>query len=232
MYQKWFVWTWQVEPARWDADIRCLNNLQTRLGPLGDNNRQVRAQVGSLVLCDPGNPVTIADLLAAIGCGRFSEAPFHSGRWCEVFGWPSRATQPGESDFYNIVEQIALNYLDGAAEQDTSLRYPQAAGFTRRVYDWLPPIAQLGAVQRLSLDPADLEPGCSPRDEIVRVYAYLGEEHPPTKEWLAACLWKSLAGAGNPAGLVIQHELAARALECGVSTRAWLDRQLHSQAST
>lgn len=41
------------------------------------------------------------------------------------------------------------------------------------------------------LDLGHLDLGFNPKNEILRVFAYLGEKN-PTKEWLAACLWFSL----------------------------------------
>jgi hypothetical protein len=71
--QTWSVWTWQSDPSGWDDEIRQINAMQERLAILDDETRQIRAHIGSLVLCEAGIPVTIDDLLAAIGRGRFLE---------------------------------------------------------------------------------------------------------------------------------------------------------------
>ena len=47
-------------------------------------------------------------------------------------------------------------------------------------------------MQFLLLDLGHIDLGFDPKNEILRVYAYLGDEHTPTKEWLAACLWFNL----------------------------------------
>ena len=44
-------------------------------------------------------------------------------------------------------------------------------------------------LQFLLLDLGHIDLGFDPRNNIVRIYACLGEERTPVKEWLAACLW-------------------------------------------
>jgi hypothetical protein len=78
-------------------------------------------------------------------------------------------------------------------------------------------------MQFLLLDLGHLDLGFDPKNEIGRVYAYLGEERTPVKEWLAACLWHNLAGGGNPRGRIIQEGLAESALKSGISAREWMD---------
>jgi hypothetical protein len=77
--------------------------------------------------------------------------------------------------------------------------------------------------QFLLLDLGYIDLGFDPRNEIVRVYAYLGEEKTPVREWLAACLWHNLSGGGNSLGWIIQKELNEKANSLGVSTREWMD---------
>jgi len=66
------------------------------------------------------------------------------------------------------------------------------------------------------------------KNEILRVYAYLGEKRTPVKEWLAACLWHNLTycpiDTGNPGGLVRHKNLLERAAQAGISPREWMDR--------
>ena len=78
-------------------------------------------------------------------------------------------------------------------------------------------------MQFLLLDLGHVDVGFDPKNEILRVYAYLGEEKTPVKEWLAACLWHNLAGGSNPRGLVIHESLLERAREAGISVREWMD---------
>jgi hypothetical protein len=82
------------------------------------------------------------------------------------------------------------------------------------------------SMQFLLMDLAYADLGCDPKNEILRVYAHLGEQRTAVKEWLAACLWKSLSEVGNPAGLVVQKQINDRAGEWGVSAREWMDAQL------
>jgi len=83
-------------------------------------------------------------------------------------------------------------------------------------------------MQFLLLDLGHIDLGFDPKNEILRVYAYLGGERTPVKEWLAACLWHnlmySLMDANNPAGLVRHKNLLERAAQAGISPREWMDR--------
>ena len=65
--------------------------------------------------------------------------------------------------------------------------------------------------------------------EILRVYAYLGEEGTPVQRWLAACLWFNLA-LMPPASLYKwgrrHKELVTVASAEGISVREWMDSNL------
>ena len=370
--EKWSVWTWHSDPTAWDEEIRFINGMQERLGPLDDHTRQMRAHIGSLVLCEPGIPVTVDELLGAMGRGRFLEAPLHDGCWCGCMWWEGRGTQHGQRNAMAVIEQIIRGYLEGKESAGLIKYFPDAEGFIRRVYAWLPPVADLSemqclmfkrmllpfafltgrnkdyravnrncfeaegrgrqldgeiaglaglpgiyaeytrefedilqtiteprkkelykicgalahglhglsdchhsafrwierwvhdiatlsigipgraagverrrlaellfgytlaldkwlrgkSMQFLLLDMGYVNPGCDPKNEILRTYAYLGEERSPVKEWLAACLWKNLSGLGNPRDFVVQKELNECAAGSGVSTREWIDAQL------
>ncbi|MFH2068996.1 MAG: hypothetical protein ABII89_06005 [Candidatus Omnitrophota bacterium] len=369
--EKWSVWTWRSDPAKWDEEIRCLNALQERLGHLDDDTRQVRAQIGSLVLCESGIPTTVDDILMAIGRARFLEPPLHNGCWCGGMWWENRVTQHGQEKAMAAIEQIILGYLAAAESKSLIERFPDAEGFIRRTYGWLPLSAELSEIQRLMIrrmllpfefftkrnadcgavnhncfedggrgsqldgeisrlaglpkiypdykpefyenlqtvgdprkkdlyrvcgaiahglhglshchhsmfrwierwvhDIGTLSPGIperiagterrrlaellfgytlgldkwllgrsmpfllmdlsyadigfNPKNEILRVYAYLGHERTAVKEWLVACLWKSLSGVGNPRGWVIQKDIADRAGKLGINTRGWIDSE-------
>jgi hypothetical protein len=76
------------------------------------------------------------------------------------------------------------------------------------------------------LDLGHKDLGFNPKNEVLRVYAYLGEERTPVKEWLAACLWHNLIYnpiAGNPGGLVRHQDLLEHAAQAGISWREWMD---------
>jgi hypothetical protein len=95
-------------------------------------------------------------------------------------------------------------------------------GYTLALDRWLMGVPQ----QFLLLDLSYVDLGFDPKNEIVRVYAYLGKEKTPIKEWLAACLWHNLTGGGNPRGLVIQQALNEKARSLGISTREWIDSMM------
>ena len=78
-----FTWTFPGKEKDWDDEIRHINKMQVELGPLDDDTRQIRAHIGSLVPCDSGMPVTVDELLGAIGRGKLSEPSFHNG----CLGW-------------------------------------------------------------------------------------------------------------------------------------------------
>ena len=61
VFVKWpvFSWTFPGQEKDWDDEVRHINEMQARLGPLDDDVRQVRAHIGSLVPCDSGLPVTV-----------------------------------------------------------------------------------------------------------------------------------------------------------------------------
>ena len=82
-------------------------------------------------------------------------------------------------------------------------------------------------MQFLLLDLGHVDLGFDPDSEIVRVYAHLGDDRTPVREWLAACLWHNLMH--NTAGLLWQDkhkELLERAQANGVGAREWKDSVL------
>ena len=89
-------------------------------------------------------------------------------------------------------------------------------------------------MQFLLLDLGHVDLGFEVKNEILRVYACLGEERTPVKEWLAACLWHNLMysymDANNPAGLVRHKNLLERTKEMGVSVREWIESVLENHS--
>lgn len=87
-------------------------------------------------------------------------------------------------------------------------------------------------MQFLLLDLGHIDIGFEVKNEILRVYAYLGEKRTPVKEWLAACLWHNLMysylDADNPAGLVCHKHLIEDAGKAGISLREWMDSVLRT----
>jgi hypothetical protein len=380
--KQWSVWTWTWpgQSDQWNDEIRHINEMQTRLGPLDDNTRQIRAHIGSLVLCDSGVPVTIDELLNAIGRGKLSEPSFHNGCWPGSLWWEARGTQPRQVESMRTIHAVLTGYVAGKPEEDLIERFPHAVGFINRAYDWLGPVSELTRLQQLMmermllpfefftkvtlsagmgdivqlkavmkdcfgeggrgaqldaeiaelaglpkiqpyykgdldfiedeqkrelyklcgyiahglhtlcdchhssfrwietwihgigtgrvdiptrkagtererlarllfgyalgldkwllgkpmqfvlLDLGHVDLGFDPRNEILRVYAYLGEEKTPVKEWLAACLWYNLAGGGNPRDMVIQESLLEQAQQFGITTREWMDSVLQNDS--
>lgn len=377
--EKWSTWTWTFpgEEEAWNEEIKHINEMQARLGPFGDKTRQMRAHIGSLVLCDSGVPVTIDELLQAIGRGELREPSFHNGCWLAGRWWDETTTQPFQDESMQAIYDILTSYLAGKPEEELVGKFPHAKGFIGRTYQWLGPAAELTEVQKLMmermllpfefftkrnphyeavnracfeeggrgaeldaeisalaglpriypdylgkyhenlntisdpekqemyrvcchiahglhgvsdchhssfrwienwihgigagklgiptrkagtererlagllfgyilgldkwllgkpmqfllLDLGHVDLGFDPKNEILRVYAYLGEEKTPVKEWLAACLWHNLAGGGSPRGLVIHESLLERAREVGISVREWMDSVLGNSST-
>ena len=87
-------------------------------------------------------------------------------------------------------------------------------------------------MQFLLLDLGHLDLGFDPKNEILRVYAYLGEKRTSVKEWLAGCLWYNLNNcpiAGNPGGLIRHKKLLEQAAKKNISLREWMDSVLQNK---
>jgi hypothetical protein len=372
VYLHYPLWTWTGVPLEWGPEIARINRMQQPLGPFDDETRRIRAEIASLAHCDSGFPVTVDELLAAIGRGRFLEPPFHNGCY---YSLDTKSTQPGQYESMLAIEEILRGYLAGQLESEALARFPQAAGFIRRAYRWFGPLAKFTALQKLMLervlllfpffakrerdyeaaardffgeggrgqqldaqiaalaglpkicadyrkefretlagiadpdkkelyricgalahgthtisdchhstfrwienwlyaigvgkwdiptrqrgverarlgrllfgyilgldrwllgepmqflllDLGHVDLGLDPKNEILRVYAYLGEGRSPVKEWLAACLWYHLYASMQRRNA--HQALIARAAESGVSLRAWMERNLITEAN-
>lgn len=152
--ETWPVWTWTFpgQEKNWGDEIKHINHMQEALGPLGDDVRQVRAHIGSLVPCEAGFPLTVDDLLAAIGRERFEGQPLHNGCWCGNAWWRSRGTQWGQNEAMAVIESCVREYLAGAAAEALVERFPPARGFILRMFEWLGPAGELTRLQRLMLE--------------------------------------------------------------------------------
>ena len=359
--QWWSPWAFTDESKDWghsdgwSEEQLYINNLQERLGSLDDDTRKIRAHIGSLVPCDSGMPVTIDELLQAIGNGRLQEPSSINGCWHSAMCCKTKTTQAGQLNSMKAIQAILRSCLNRESKESLLKQYPKAAGFIERTYDWLGsegaltdhqqllmkrlllPFehwaetsvwdsslphdklmelyhevsgeagrgAQLNAaivalgkeapagiphkhaicechhntfryierwlyrigtgedciptrkkgtererigrllfgyslaldkwllgvpMQFLLLDLGHLDIGFDPKNEILRTYAYLGEDRTPVKEWLAACLWYAITY--NPifidpdyrVALGIAHKgLIGRANEVGISLREWAD---------
>jgi hypothetical protein len=80
-------------------------------------------------------------------------------------------------------------------------------------------------MQFLLLDLGHIDLGFDPRDNIIRVYACLGEEVIPVKQWLAACLWYNLVHS-QQGGLTLHTDLIQQCQDKGVHVHEWLDSVL------
>ena len=371
--QRWSVWTWLPEEGRWDGEIKLINVMQARLGALDDETRKIRAHIGSLVPCDSGFPVTVDEVLSAIGRGKLETPAFHNGCWCcALWGGETRGSQPGQNQSMAVIGEVLSRYLAGEPSETLAVEFPHAAGFIRRTFEWLGPRCAFSELQRLMLEkmllqfdfytlrnpdrqavqreatdegggrgaelraqfatlaglPANwkevtdaekkalrelwwrldgniygdlcdchhssfrwieswiygigsltvqpiptrkagtertrlgqalfgcvlaldkwllgvpmqfllldlghVDLGFDPKNEMLRVYAYLGEDRTPVKEWLAACLWYTLMYnrmGRNPAGLIRHPELIERAKQAGISVREWMDARLSEGAA-
>ncbi len=82
-------------------------------------------------------------------------------------------------------------------------------------------------LQFLLLDLGHIDLGFDPRNNILRVYACLGEERTPVKEWLAACLWYTLVH-NQQGGLIgswtsSHTDLIQRCKDKGITVHEWMD---------
>lgn len=152
--RKWPVvsWTGPGQEKDWDEEIKYLNGLQRKLGDLDDSTRQIRAHIASLVPCDSGFPVTVDELLNAIGKGRLDEPSFRNGCWCSGMWWEQKTTQPLQMESMRTIHAVLTSYLTGKTQKDSVGDFPYAEGFINRTYEWLGPVPELTEVQKLMMD--------------------------------------------------------------------------------
>ena len=147
-----FTWTFPGQEKDWDEEIKHINNIQSKLGDLDDSTRQIRAHIASLVPCDSGFPVTVDELLNAIGRGKLDEPSFHNGCWCVGMWWEQKTTQPFQIASMRIIRAVLTGYLAGKVKKDFIREFPHTEGFINRTYEWLGPVAELSEVQKLMMD--------------------------------------------------------------------------------
>ena len=147
-----FTWTFPGQEKDWDEEIKHINNIQSKLGDLDDSTRQIRAHIASLVPCDSGFPVTVDELLNAIGQGKLDEPSFHNGCWCTGMWWNQKTTQPSHTPSMGIIHTVLTGYLAGKTREGFIKDFPGAAGFIQRTYEWLGPATELTEVQKLMMD--------------------------------------------------------------------------------
>ena len=147
-----FTWTFPGQEKDWDEEIKHINNIQSKLGDLDDSTRQIRAHIGSLVPCDSGFPVTVDELLNAIGRGKLDEPSFHNGCWCSAVWWQQKTTQPVHMESKRIIHTVLTGYLADKSRKSFIKEFPGAAGFINRMYEWLGPVSKFTEVQKLMMD--------------------------------------------------------------------------------
>jgi len=133
----------------WTDEIRAINHMQAQLGALDDETRAIRAHIVSLVPCDSGFPVTVDEILNAIGTGSLPEPAFHPGCWLSR---GTRSTQPHQAESMRVIESVLRAYLDGQPKETSIAQYPHAKGYIERAYAWLGAVEELSQVQELMLE--------------------------------------------------------------------------------
>jgi hypothetical protein len=152
--KKWSTWTWTFpgQEADWDEEIKHINGMQANLRSLSDEVRKIRAHITSLIPCEAGFPVTVDEILDAIGKGRLPDKPFHAGCWAAGMWWNNRNTQHGQPESIQIIEDILRGYLEGKGRKDLLKRFPHAEGVINHTYEWLGPRKKLTHLQELMIE--------------------------------------------------------------------------------
>ena len=138
--------------GEWDDTIKHLHDMQSKLGPLTDSIRQIRAHITGLIPCDSGLPVTVDELLFAIARGKLERSSFKNGCLCSGMGCQLRTSQPGHTESLRTIHAVLHAYLAGEPEENALKAHPQAAGFINRSYQWLGAVSELSQVQGKMLD--------------------------------------------------------------------------------
>ena len=152
--RKWSVvsWTWPGQENDWNEEIKFLNNMQRKLGNLDDATRQIRAHIASFVPCDSGFPVTVDELLNAIGKGSLDEPSFHNGCWCSGMWWQQKTTQPFQNGCMKTIHSILQSYLAGNIRETLLKEFPYALLFINRTFDWLGTVSKLKDYEKLMME--------------------------------------------------------------------------------
>jgi len=94
-------------------------------------------------------------------------------------------------------------------------------GYSLGLSKWLQGVPH----QFLLLDLGHIDLGFDPKNEILRVYAYLGDKRTPLNKWLAACLWYPLTLEANSSlyNMGGSHkEIIERVEAEGINLREWM----------
>jgi len=136
----------------WDDMVKHLNEMQSRLGPLTDSIRRLRAHISSLIPCDSGLPITVDELLFAIARGKLDRESFRNGCLCSGMAQQMKTSQPRQAESLRTIHAVLHAYIAGEPEENAVKAHPLAAGFINRSYEWLGSVSQLSKFQRKMLD--------------------------------------------------------------------------------
>jgi len=142
----------QWKEDEWDDTVKHLRDMQSKLGPLTDSIRRLRAHITGLIPCDSGLPVTVDEALFAIAREKLERSSFKNGCLCSGMGRQLKTSQPGHVESLRTIHGILHAYLAGEPKDDAIKAYPEAAGFIKRSYQWLGAVSQLNKVQRKMMD--------------------------------------------------------------------------------
>ncbi|MHC4618806.1 MAG: hypothetical protein ACYTEQ_13765 [Planctomycetota bacterium] len=159
LISQWCTFPWifpndegEWKEGEWDDTVKHLRDMQSKLGPLTDSIRRLRAHITGLIPCDSGLPVTVDELLFAIARGKLERSSFKNGCLCSGMGCQLKTSQPQQMESFKTIHAIMNAYLAGEPKQDAVKAYPEAVGFVNRSYEWLGAASELSAVQRKMLD--------------------------------------------------------------------------------
>jgi hypothetical protein len=151
--RKWPVvsWTFPGQHKNWDREVLLIHELQRKLSDLDEQTRRIRAHMASLVPCDSGFPVTVDEILNAMGTGRLDEPSFRNGCWCPGMWWDLKTTQPSHVKSMVTVSAVLNGVLEGQGRKIMISKFPEAGSFINRTYDWLGPVSRLKKYQKLMI---------------------------------------------------------------------------------
>ena len=147
--KQWSTWPMTKGSDDWDERIKHINKMQSKLAVLDEEIRQLRIHIGSFVACDSGFPVTVDELLKAIGDGKLAEQTFHNGCWMAA---GTRTTQPRHIESMRVIYEVLTGYLSGKAKEGLIEEYPYAKNFISHTYERLGPVNKLTKIQKLLLE--------------------------------------------------------------------------------
>ncbi len=152
-----FAWFFPNEQGQWAEDqwddtVKCLNKMQSGLGPLSDEIRQLRCHITGLIPCDSGMPVTVDEILFAIARGKLEPSSFKNGCLCGALGCQLKTSQPGHAESMKTIYAVLNAYTAGRPREGVLKSHSEAAGFINRSYEWLGAVSDLSKVRKKMLE--------------------------------------------------------------------------------